>query len=89
MGEQVGEGTNGFVRKCIHKVSKKIYAVKLMKIEEEQRRDLRQNFFLIKSLDHPNIIKYKAVYMDYKKSLAYLVMHYEIIPSLKNVKKLT
>lgn len=64
------------MRKCFHKLSKKIYAVKIMTIDEEHRHQLKENFMAIKMLDHPNIVGFKAIYMDYRKHTAYLIMDY-------------
>lgn len=85
MLEKIGEGTNGVVRKCLQKSSEKIYAVKSMMIDEEQRSSLKENFNAMKLLDHPNIVGFRAIYLDYKKHAAYLVMDYEPSPNLKKI----
>ena len=37
----------------------------------------------MQQIDHPNIIKYKALYLDLDKHLAYLVMEYVNFSSLE------
>lgn len=53
-----------------------------MELNEEHCLFLKQNFKFMKKLDHPNIIKYKALYLDAQKHRCYLVMTYETMPSL-------
>ena len=60
-----------------------------MQIDEEERKNLKDNFIAVRSLDHPNIIKYRAMYLDYKKHVSYLVMDYETKPSLKKAESIT
>jgi serine/threonine protein kinase len=80
--EKIGEGANGFVNKCRKLRSGKIYAVKSLMMEEEHIMELKENFLAIYSLDHPNIVKYKALYIDMRKKLCYIVMEYINLPSL-------
>lgn len=44
--------------------------------------ELKDNFLAIRSLDHLNIVKYKALYIDMRKKLCYIVMEYVNLPSL-------
>lgn len=44
---------------------------------------LKKNFRDMQHLDHPCIVKYKALYLDLEKHLAYLVMEYVDFVSLK------
>lgn len=53
-----------------------VYAVKCMKMDKEQITFLKKNFLYIKSLNHPNIIKYKSMYLDLPKHTCYLVMDF-------------
>lgn len=76
MGDKIGEGTDGVVRACYNKQTKKKYAVKSMRMEEEQILFLKRNFNCIKQLSHPNVIKYRGLYLDMKKHMANLVMEY-------------
>jgi len=43
---------------------------------------LKTNFKAIYSLDHPNIIKYQSMYLDFKNKTSFLVMDYDSHPSL-------
>ena len=54
-----------------------------MELNEEHCLFLKKNFKYIRNLDHPNIIKYKALYLDLQKRNCYLVMEYETMPSLE------
>lgn len=45
-------------------------------MDEEHYPELKKNFINMKMLRHPNIIRYNALYFDFKKHLAYLVMEY-------------
>lgn len=78
----MGEGTSGVVRECLHLKRNKIYACKAMMFDDEHIPLLEKNFIDIRKLDHPNIVKYKALYLDLEKHLAYLVMEYIKLPSL-------
>lgn len=81
-GEKVGEGTDGVVRVCYHKEKKKRYAVKSMRMEEEQVLFLKKNFLSITHLYHGNVIKYQGLYLDMKRHTANLVMEYETMKPL-------
>lgn len=43
---------------------------------------LKANFKYIKSLQHPNIIRYHVMYMDNRKKTCNLVMDYDSNPNL-------
>ena len=43
----------------------------------------------IRALDHPNIIKYRSMYMDLRKNKCYLVMDFEPLPNLSSFKDLS
>ena len=47
-----------------------------MELNEEHCIFLKRNFKFIKKLNHPNIIKYKALYLDFQKKRCYLIMNY-------------
>lgn len=53
-----------------------------MELNEEHCLFLKKNFRYIKALDHPNIINYKALYLDLHIRSCHLVMDYETMPSL-------
>ena len=88
-GEKVGEGTDGVVRVCYHKEKKKRYAVKSMRMEEEQVLFLKRNFLSITHLHHCNVIKYQGLYLDMKRHTANLVMEYETMKPLNTFSHFT
>lgn len=45
-----------------------------MMFDDEHVPLLQKNFRDMQQLDHPNIVKYKGLYLDLQKHLAYLVM---------------
>lgn len=89
MGAKIGEGSNGFVKKCYLKSTRELFAVKSMKMDEEHMLFLKKNFKDIYVLDHPNIIKYRNMYLDLKNQTCFLVMDYENNPSLSDFKDLS
>lgn len=64
MGKKIGEGSSGYVHECLHLRRNKIYACKSMMFDDEHVPLLKKNFMDIRQLDHPNIVKYKALYID-------------------------
>lgn len=52
-------------------------------MEDEQIMFLKNNFKYIKSLSHPNIIRYHVMYLDNRKKTCYLIMDYDSNLSLK------
>ena len=91
MGQKIGEGANGFVRKCYKKNEgeAKTYAVKCMEMEQEHILFLKKNFIEIKALDHPNIVKYQKMFLDLRKHTCYLVMDFQTMPNLLGFRDLT
>mgnify|MGYP001488359468 FL=1 len=59
-----------------------------MKMDDEHMIFLKKNFKDISALDHPNIIKYRNMYLDLKNSSCMLVMDYENNPNLLEHKNL-
>lgn len=57
--------------------------MKCIDMEEEQIMFLKNNFKYIKSLNHPNIIRYHVMYLDNRKKTCYLIMDYDNNASLK------
>lgn len=78
----IGEGANARVHRCEYRETGKVYAVKMISMDEEHILELKKNFLSIKHLRHPNIIRYHALYFDLKKSVAYLVMEHFPFPNL-------
>lgn len=76
MCETLGEGANGWVKRCIHRKSGLEFAVKMSEIEEEHILSLKKSFKAIRSLHHPDIIQYHAMYIALSQRTCYLVMDY-------------
>lgn len=57
-----------------------------MKLDEEISFMYRKNFLTMKCLNHENILKYRALYLDKAKRTSYLVMEYLPYPTLKGLK---
>lgn len=70
----MGEGANGIVFKCIHKMTKKKYAVKKLSFDIENVGYLKRSFGYMKNIDHPSIIQYKSLYISLKERTGFLVM---------------
>jgi maternal embryonic leucine zipper kinase len=57
-----------------------------MKLNEEISLMYRKNFRTMKCLNHPNILKYRSLYLDKTSQTSYLVMEYLPYPTLKGLK---
>jgi len=56
----IGRGAYGEVRKCLHKETKALRAVKIINkkyLEEDQKQKLLTEISILKQMDHPNILK--------------------------------
>lgn len=53
-----------------------------MMMDDEHILFLKNNFKFIRKLDCPYIIKYRAMYLDLRKHICYLVMDFESLPNL-------
>jgi calcium-dependent protein kinase len=56
----IGRGADGEVRKCLHKETKALRAVKIINkkyLEKEEKQKLLNEIDVLKMLDHPNILK--------------------------------
>ncbi len=65
MGPQLGKGAFGEVRRCVHKVSRSVRAVKIIKkdkLDKTERERLFVEIEILKQLDHPNILRIYEVY---------------------------
>ena len=63
-------GAYGEVRKCLHKETKALRAVKIINkryISDEEREKLLNEIDILKKLDHPNILKLYEFFQDQKR----------------------
>lgn len=60
----MGEGSDGVVHRCKKKRSGVEYAVKSFMFDDEHIPQIRGNFVLVKDLNHQNLVKYEALYLD-------------------------
>ena len=70
IGNLLGQGAFGEVRKCINRKTKVIRAVKLVRKESMNREELQsfqEEIAILKQLDHPNILKLYEVFQDDKR----------------------
>jgi tRNA A-37 threonylcarbamoyl transferase component Bud32 len=77
IGDVLGEGSFGQVKKCLHKRSGLERAVKIIrsdKIDEQERAQIDLEVAILKSIDHPNICKLYDIYQDAHN--LYLVIEY-------------
>lgn len=76
VGKVLGSGAFGEVRRAIHRESGEIRAVKIFRKDlaqnEASQRKLREEIDILRSLDHPNIIRVYEYFEDSKKF--YIVM---------------
>jgi len=65
IGKLLGEGSYGEVRFCTHKVSGEARAVKFVKRGEVvDLGDVFKEFHILKSLDHPNVVRLYEFYEE-------------------------
>lgn len=73
----LGEGTVGLVKKCRDLITKKIYAVKIIKTRNEEIiENIKKEFKNLKKIIHKNIIEVKKLLIDNLTGKIYLVMEY-------------
>lgn len=73
----LGKGAFGEVRSAQHKLTQKIFAVKLIRkvfIEPEEEEGILQEIEIMKNLDHPNCIKVIEYYNE--TEFLYIVMEF-------------
>ena len=66
----MGCGKYGEVRKCIHKSTKVVRAVKILKkdkLDDLEIKRMMHDIEIMKELDHPNILKFYEYYEDLKR----------------------
>ncbi|KAL4432623.1 hypothetical protein ABPG74_004916 [Tetrahymena malaccensis] len=77
IGEKLGEGSQGDVRKCIHKKSQQVYAVKMIRNgDTEIILSAITSFQIAKNLNHPSIIKPYELFINQETEKIYYVMEY-------------
>jgi len=77
LGETLGTGAFGEVRRCISKETQALRAVKIIKkssMDPESVKSFQYELSILKKLDHPNIIKLYEVFEDGK--------HYYLVQEL-------
>ena len=77
MGETIGYGGLSKTRKCYHRLTGEVRAVKVTKkedLEYGERKKLLQEIEILKDLDHPSIARVIDIYEDKKKF--YFVQEY-------------
>jgi len=76
LGTLLGEGSNGEVRKCVHRDTKQVRAVKIFnrQILRLREEDIIQELNVMKSIDHPNIVRVFEYFVDHR--YVFLVMEY-------------
>lgn len=82
LGRKIGEGSNGLVRECLHLKKMKVYACKSFMFDDENVPYLKKTFITVRGLNSPSFIRYKALYIDSIKHLAYLIMEKVCFPNL-------
>lgn len=66
----IGRGAYGEVRKCLHKETKALRAVKIINkkyLPEDQKAKFLSEIDILKQLDHPNILKLYEFFKDSKR----------------------
>eukprot|EP00934_Nitzschia_sp_Nitz4_P006685 Nitzschia sp. Nitz4//scaffold169_size48518//28499//30385//NITZ4_007075-RA/size48518-processed-gene-0.94-mRNA-1//-1//CDS//3329538397//6675//frame0 len=64
LGTKIGVGSFGSVHVGMNNATGKLMAVKLFKLDGAVMKDIRTEVELMRSLDHPNIVRYLGAQMD-------------------------
>lgn len=79
----LGEGASSVVKLCEHRISKQVYAVKIIRnCDEETASQMQKTFKMQQRLDHAKIIKCFDLFIDRFRNCIFLVMEYCAFPSL-------
>ena len=65
IGQVIGQGAFGEVRKCVHQTTKAVRAVKLIKkdiMSAEEEKAFKEEIEILSKLDHPNILRLYEVF---------------------------
>ena len=81
--EKAGEGAHGVVNRCVDRITGEECAVKTLVLDREHILQFKKNFMQIKSLDHPHILTYKALFFEQQISKCYLVTNFLPFPNLE------
>ena len=76
--KRIGKGSFSTIYKGYHKVTKRVYAIKEISVESvtKIKDNVKREFNLMKTLNHPNIVKLHNVILDNKYNNIYLVLDY-------------
>lgn len=85
LSKKIGEGASGCVNICTSKRDGKVYAVKRTRGDVEMLRISKRTFKILKTLNHPLIIKAKCLYLNEVSEDIHFVMEYCPYPSLSIV----
>lgn len=73
LGKILGSGSFGVVRECVHRKTKEVYAVKIIKRKKKYRKHsyyekmVRNEIKYLSLMNHSNIIRLKDFFEDHKK----------------------
>ena len=73
----LGEGTSSIVKKVREKKTNKIFVAKIFKTRSKEiLEDLKREFLKMRSLNHPNILKFYKMLIDSNSGKVYLILEY-------------
>lgn len=72
LGKILGSGSYGVVRECVHKKTKEVYAVKIMRRKKHKRnynyeKMVKNEIKYLSLMDHENVIRFKDCFEDKKR----------------------
>jgi calcium-dependent protein kinase len=75
--EKIGEGGSAVVKKVTNKLDGKIYAAKVIRTRDpEYLTSIKNEYSLLKKLDHPNIIKAYDLIFDEESGFVYIILEH-------------
>ena len=84
--DQLGKGAESFVFKCRIKNNNKDFALKTIKINEKQKRNIKEYYILNKLKNH-QIIKLYKLYKNEKENIDFLLLEYAKFGNLIDFKE--